>query len=71
MSKRYGCLPSELLDRGTSLDVYVSELALGYELYMHEKAENDSKGRPTVGKKYNTQQLQEMLNAVKVRSDND
>jgi hypothetical protein len=38
---------------------------------MREKAENDRKGLPTVGKKYNPQQLQAMLDAVKTRSDND
>jgi hypothetical protein len=71
VAKRYGCLPSELLSRGSNLDVYVGELSLGYEVYMREKAENDSKGLPTVGKKYNPQQLQAMLDAVKTRSDND
>lgn len=36
VAKRYGVLPSELLARGTHLDMMVSELAVNYESWALE-----------------------------------
>lgn len=58
-----------MLKHGEHIDVVVSELALGYENYLHEKAENDSKGIPTLGKKYTNTDLQNMVNTVRAQND--
>ena len=65
MAKRYGQLPSHVIRTGESIDIIISEIALGYENYMHEKAENDAKGIPTMGKKRSTKELQAMMEATR------
>lgn len=43
LGKRYGLLPSEVLYRGDTFDLYVMDVALTYELFEHEKAKNKGK----------------------------
>ena len=38
--KRYGLLPSEFLNRGNSLDLYVADIAQQFETYVHNKHMN-------------------------------
>jgi len=38
MAERYKCLPSEVLARGSTLDLYVMDAALSYHNYQHKKA---------------------------------
>lgn len=38
--KRYGLLPSEFLNRGNSLDLYVADIAQQFETYVHKKHTN-------------------------------
>ena len=38
--KRYGLLPSEFLNRGNSLDLYVADIAQQFETYVHKKHMN-------------------------------
>jgi len=38
--KRYGLLPSEFLNRGNSLDLYVADIAQQFETYVHDKHMN-------------------------------
>lgn len=44
--KRYGLLPSEFLNRGNSLDLYVADIAQQFETYVHDKHMN--KNMPSV-----------------------
>jgi hypothetical protein len=37
VGKRYGVLPSELLGRGESIDVWIAHLGVEYENYLHQK----------------------------------
>lgn len=40
LGKRYGMLPSEVLNRSNTLDLYVMDAALSFESYHHKKAMN-------------------------------
>jgi len=37
VAKRYGKLPSEVMREGTTFDLYVSDLAVKYQNWLHEK----------------------------------
>lgn len=68
LGKRYGLLPSEVLYRGDTLDLYVMDAALTYELFEHEKAKNKGKIPANV---YTQEQLINIFNkANNDRSDN-
>lgn len=43
LGKRYGLLPSEVLQRGNTFDLYILDCALSFEHYHHEKAMNKGK----------------------------
>lgn len=64
VAKRYGKLPSEVLAQGSSLDVQCGELAVAYENYLNEKHRAEAEGKPPPVK-YNQQELQSMMDAVK------
>lgn len=38
IGKRYGLLPSEVMSRASTFDLFVLDAALSYELHQHEKA---------------------------------
>jgi len=40
LGKRYGLLPSEVLRRADSFDLYIMDAALTFESYHHKKAVN-------------------------------
>lgn len=67
VAKRYGQLPSTVLAQGSDLDMITGEIALGYENYLHEKANNETKGVPTMGKKYTNEQLAAMLATTRAK----
>lgn len=39
IGERYGMLPSEVLSRGSTLDIYVMDVALSYHDYQRKKSE--------------------------------
>jgi hypothetical protein len=43
LGKRYGLLPSEVLKRGDTFDLYIMDCALTFEDYHHKKAMNKGK----------------------------
>jgi len=43
LGKRYGLLPSEVLSRGNTFDLYIMVAALTFENYHHQKAANNGK----------------------------
>jgi len=62
LGKRYGLLPSEVLKRADTFDLYIIDAALTYEQYQHKKAAN--KGQvPT--DMYTNDQLLDMFNKGK------
>lgn len=62
LGKRYGMLPSEVLNRSNTFDLYIMDAALTFENYQHKKAMNNGKD-PIPD--YNTDQLQAMLKKVR------
>ena len=54
LGKRYGLLPSEVLTRADTFDLYILDAALTFENYHHEKSMN--KGREPV-QDYTTDEL--------------
>lgn len=43
LGKRYGLLPSEVITRGNTFDLYIMDCALTFENYHHKKAMNNGK----------------------------
>ena len=43
LGKRYGLLPSEVLKRGDTFDLYIMDAALSFEQYHHKKAMNNGR----------------------------
>ena len=43
IGKRYGLLPSEVLARGNTFDLYIMDAALTFENYHNKKAANNGK----------------------------
>lgn len=62
LGKRYGLLPSEVLVRGDTFDLYVMDAALTYEKFQHDKAQN--KGNIPASA-YSEDQLLNMLKKAK------
>jgi len=58
LGKRYGMLPSEVLERSNTFDLYIMDAALSFENYHHKKAMNN--GQEPVPE-YSQEQLQAML----------
>lgn len=67
IAKRYGVLPSELLAKGSSIDIHVAEIGVGYENYLYNKDKNRSIG-PTPAK-ISQQEAQDMWNRLKQDED--
>jgi hypothetical protein len=67
LGKRYGLLPSEVLRKADTFDLYVIDAALTYENYQHKKAMN--KGQ-VPAEAYSTDQLLEMFNKGKENGSN-
>jgi hypothetical protein len=43
LGKRYGMLPSEVIGRANTFDLYIMDAALTFENYQHKKAMNGGK----------------------------
>jgi hypothetical protein len=42
MAERYGQLPSEVMSKATTFDIFVADTAIGYRNYLHDKANGKS-----------------------------
>jgi len=62
LGKRYGLLPSEILCRGNTFDLYIMDCAMTFEHYHNKKAMNNGKA-PTPD--YTEDQLMTILNKAK------
>ena len=62
LGKRYGLLPSEVLSRGNTFDLYIMDCAMTFESYHHKKAMNNGKD-PLPD--YTTDELQNMVKKIK------
>lgn len=43
LGKRYGMLPSEVLDRSNTFDLYIMDMAMTFENYHHKKSMNNGR----------------------------
>lgn len=62
IGKRYGMLPSEVLGRANTFDLYILDAALAFENYQHKKAMNN--GRDPLPE-YTPEELEKMHNITK------
>jgi hypothetical protein len=62
LGKRYGMLPSEIIKRGDTFDLYIMDAAMSFERYHQQKELNN--GKPPVPN-YSTDQLLEILHKNK------
>ena len=62
LGKRYGMLPSEVLNRSNTFDLYIMDVALSFETFQHKKAMNNGKNPIDM---YTTDDLKAMLNKVR------
>jgi len=62
LGKRYGLLPSEVLKRGNTFDLYIMDVAMTFEHYHNYKAANNGKA-PVPD--YTQDELMAMLNRAK------
>ena len=56
-------MPTEVLREGSTIDLFVMELAIGYETYLTKK----TKGGETIGHGKSQEELQGMLDRAKQR----
>jgi hypothetical protein len=64
VGKRYGVMPSELLSKGQSIDIWIAQIGVEYENYLHQKANgktNLTAPTPTVSQ----EELMTMWKSVK------
>lgn len=68
VARRYGVLPSRLLNEGDSIDIFLANLGQAYENHLNEKIENKSgqnlKSRPDLSQ----EQMLKMIEEVKNKS---
>lgn len=63
MAKRYSKLPTEILESGTTLDLKIAEIAVGYETYL---SKNPQQARSaTLNSNYSQEELKAMIDSVK------
>lgn len=60
VAKRYGLLPSEVLTKGTTFDLYVSDIAVRYQNWLQDK----HSGKPMKSSQQNFGYSQEQLKAM-------
>jgi len=63
MAERYGCLPSEVLDRGDTFDITVFDVAITYRQY---QANKQNKAPST--DLYNQDELKNIFDSVRNKS---
>jgi len=62
LGKRYGMLPSEVLERSNTFDLYIMDASMTFENYHHKKSANN--GREPIPD-FTTDELLAMLNKNK------
>jgi hypothetical protein len=61
LAHRYKLLPSEVIQRGDTLDVLVMEATLQWQRRQHELAEARAKGKAPPGARLSQEQMQAMM----------
>jgi hypothetical protein len=63
VAKRYGKLPSEVIESGSSIDLQIANLAVHYENYLHKKHQDKADGKITPN--LSQEEMQAMLDKVR------
>lgn len=69
VAKRYGTLPSKVLAEGSSIDMLVAEIAVGYQNWTYEEAERKQKGAPPKPPDLTQEQMMAMIERVRNNED--
>lgn len=64
VASRYHCMPSEVISRGDTLDLFILNTALAIQNYHAEQERAKAKGKPTAPRNYKPEDLQAMLDRV-------
>jgi len=70
VATRYHCLPSELLRRGDTFDVFVINTILEHQQYQAEVEQAKAEGRPVPPKKLSQEQMKAMIERVRSGNGN-
>lgn len=65
LATRYHCLPSEVVQRGDTLDILVMDIALNWERYQRELAEAKYNNKPPPAPKLSQGELKAMMERVR------
>ena len=65
LATRYHCLPSEVVQRGDTLDILVMDIALDWERHQREQAEAKHSGKPAPAPKMTQSELKAMIDRVR------
>jgi hypothetical protein len=73
LAEKYGVLPSEALERGTTFDLHILDLAAKYSQYQHEQAERERQGQGQLPPppKLTQAQMQAMIDRVRNKRSDD
>ena len=63
--KRYGLLPSDFMNRGNSLDLYVADLANQFEAWVHKKQQTKGHLAPDPIDTPSEEQMKAMIQSVR------
>lgn len=66
IAKRYGKLPSEVIESGSSIDLQIANLAIEYESYLTKKAQNSKDG--VITPDLSQEEMQAMLDRVRKKT---
>lgn len=69
MAERYGLLPSEVMQRASTFDIFVVDAALGYRRYLEDKANGKTEGFSA--ESYSLEELKELHRSGKSRQKQD
>ena len=63
VAKRYGKLPSEIIESGSSIDLQIAQMAIAYENWLSKKHKDKSDGK--ISNDLTPEEMQSMLNSVR------
>lgn len=66
VAKRYGCLPSQVLRSGDSIDIKIAAFAVAYENYLVKKEKNKAEGKVTP--ELSVDEMQAMIQRVRKKN---
>ncbi len=65
MAQRYHLLPSEIMRRADTLDMYVLDVAMSWHRYQQEVAQAQQEGRPPPAPDLTINKMKEMIERVR------